>query len=393
MPHEPEPQDQSPEGPAALAWQSLAQLFGLDSALFEKILYLPGFEYSSNVYVLAGESLAVVEPGNDYTAYLGLWKLGYHPAQIKQIVLTHGHIDNALGAIELMRSYAPLFAASGGTELILHEAGPREYKEAARGFGLRLREVRGGEQLDLAGTTWEVLHTPGHTIDGISLFHTATRTVFTGDTVLPDAMAEPDFRAGGRVDHYLVALKSLLARDPENVLPGHGVPVGSRGRRIVEDSYESLMMKLIGAESRVPWMEGARALVSRGLLEEALYCCQKELGCRPENSAALELAISCLNDLGRFEEALAMLDRSGDAGDPLLRGYALMGLGRYDESLESFDAALRLHPEDKNARLYKGIALYLSGRYDEAMEIGDFQEEFVRRFGEEVLKRKSAPRA
>jgi hydroxyacylglutathione hydrolase len=393
MTHEHEAQNESP---AAQSWQPLAKLFGADSAFFEKILFLRGYQSSSNVYVVVGDGLAVVEPGNDYTAYLELWQLGYRPEQIKQVALTHGHLDNALGAFELLRSYAPVFAASGGLELILHEAGPRQYKEAARSFGCRLREVRGGELVSLAGFPFEVLHTPGHTIDGISLFHAPTRTLFTGDTVLPDAMAEPDARAGGRLDHYLVALKSLLEKDPENILPGHGMPVFAGGRRVVEDSYESLMMKIIGAESRVPWMAGARALVEKSLLEEALYCCRKELGCHPENSVALELEISCLNDLGRFEEALEALGRPGKFGDgarALLRGYALMGLGRYDDSLASFEQALRLRPEEKSAALYKGMALYFAGRLDEAMEIEEFRNEFVRRFGEEVLKKKAAPPA
>jgi glyoxylase-like metal-dependent hydrolase (beta-lactamase superfamily II) len=388
MAREPETQNDSSAAPS---WQPLAKLFGVHSLLFRNILFLRGYEYSSNVYVLVGDGLAIVEPGNDYTAFLELWRLGYHPAMLKQVVLSHGHVDNSLGAFEILRSYAPLLAGSGGLELILHEAGPREYKEAAKGFGCRLREVRGGEILSLAGTPWEVLHTPGHTIDGISLFHAPTKTLFTGDIVLPDAMAEPDFRAGGRLDHYLVALKSLLRRDPENILPGHGLPVFSAGRRIIEDSYESLMMKIIGAESRIPWMEGARALAGRGLIEEALYCCRKELGLHPDNSAAVELEISCLNDLTRFEEALAALDHHGGSRDgsfPLLRGYALMGLGRHDESLASFDEALRLRPDEKSARVYKGMALYLAGRYDDAMEIEDFRNEFVRRFGEEVLKKK-----
>jgi hypothetical protein len=39
----------------------------------------------------------------------------------------------------------------------------------------------------------------------------------------------------------------------------------------------------------------------------------------------------------------------------------------------------------------EGMALYLAGRFDEAMEIADFEKEFVRRFGEEVLKKKAAP--
>jgi hypothetical protein len=39
----------------------------------------------------------------------------------------------------------------------------------------------------------------------------------------------------------------------------------------------------------------------------------------------------------------------------------------------------------------EGMALCLAGRYDDAMEIEEFRKEFVRRFGEEVLKKKGNP--
>jgi glyoxylase-like metal-dependent hydrolase (beta-lactamase superfamily II) len=355
---------------------------------------LRGYEYSSNIYVITTDSLSIVDPGNDFTAFVELWKLGFKPTDIKKIVMTHGHPDNAMGAIELLRSY-PRSWASGGFELILHEAGPREFKEAAKGFGCRVTEVRGGERLELGGLEWEVILTPGHTVDGICLYHGPTKTVFTGDTVLPQAIAEPDKLAGGRLDHYLFGLRALLQREIENVLPGHGLPVASAGRRVVEETYEGLMMKIIGAEGKTPWIVGARALAERAFLEEAVYCCDREIACKPGDFRPLQLKALCLNDLGRFEQALDVLDQlcrlhspeSDDVFMRVARGYAQMGLGNYEESLKLFDEALKAKPGMKDALMYKGMALYLAGKYDEAMEIEDFRTEFVGRFKAELLKK------
>ncbi len=378
-------------------WLPLSGLHQAADPFFEKVLFLPGYEFSSNVYVVEGKVLSIVDPGNDYTSFVDLFRRGYKPADVKKVVVTHGHRDHAMGVFDLLRSY-PTILENGGFELILHEASPRELKDMVRKSGCRVAEVRGGETLEISGLDWEVIHTPGHTIDGICLYHPPSKTVFSGDTVLPHAMAEPDEHAGGRLDHYLFGVRTLLGKDIRNVLPGHGFPVVSSGRKVIEETYESLMLKIIGVEAKAktPWIEGATALAQRGFLEEAVFCCEKELACHPENPKALQLKAFSLNDLGRFQEALESLDRmeelrSQEKGDVFVllgKGYALMGLGRYRESIRFFDGALNVKPGVKDALIYKGIALYLDGNYEEAMEIEPFRTEFVGRFKEELLKKK-----
>jgi glyoxylase-like metal-dependent hydrolase (beta-lactamase superfamily II) len=377
-------------------WLPLSDLLDTADPLFEKVLFLPGYEFSSNVYVVEGTYLSIVDPGNDYTSLIDLFRQGYKPADVKKVVVTHGHRDHAMGVFDLLRSY-PTILENGGFELILHEASPPELKDMVRKSGCRVTEVRGGETLEISGLDWEVIHTPGHTLDGICLYHPPSKTVFSGDTVLPHAMAEPDEDAGGRLDHYLFGVRELLGKDIKNVLPGHGFPVVSSGRKVIEETYEGLMLKIIGVEAKAktPWIEGATALAQRGFLQEAVFCCEKELVCNPENLMALQLKAFSLNDLGRFQEALESLDqleelRLQEKGDlfPLLgKGYALMGLGRYRESVKFFDEALRVNSGVKEALVYKGMALYLAGDYDEAMEIDHFRTEFMGKFKEELERK------
>ncbi len=373
-------------------WQPVSRVVNLPGPFFENCLFLPSYsDFTSHIYTITGDGLAVIDPGNDYTAFMELWGLGFRPGDIKKIVVTHGHPDHWVGGVDLLRSY-PELGKDGEPEFILHAAASPRIKETIREFGSRLTEVSGGETLDLGGVPLEVIHTPGHTVDGICLYHAPTRTAFTGDMVLPLAMAEPDPKAGGRLDHYLFSVKALLKRDIEHVCPGHGPIVAPGGRRVIEDTYEALLMRIIGAQGPVPWIEGAKALAQKGLLEEALFCCEKEMARGGESLTALELKAICLSDMGRNDEAVETFDkilaqRSDHAFALAGKGCALLELGRYDESLPYFDHALKVKPHLTEALMHKGMALYLAGRYDEAMQIEAFRTQFVGRFREELLRK------
>jgi glyoxylase-like metal-dependent hydrolase (beta-lactamase superfamily II) len=155
-------------------WLTLTEVFNSSDPFFEKFSYLLGYDYSSNVYVIKGDYLTIVDPGNDYTGFMDLFKRDCRPEDIKKIVLTHGHRDHSMGAFELLRAY-PKLAESGGFELILHKDSPAELKEVVQKFGCRVTELQGGEILNLGGDDWEVIYTPGHTIDGLSFYHAPSR--------------------------------------------------------------------------------------------------------------------------------------------------------------------------------------------------------------------------
>jgi len=374
-------------------WESLASLLNLPEPLFEKTLFCLGFDFSSNSYLIQGDYLTLIDPGNDYTAFLDLFALGFKPTDIKKIVLTHGHVDHVMGTFELFRRYGNIFKGKE-LEVFLHEAGPQEFKELARQKDCCLTEIKGGETLDLSGFDLEVIHTPGHTLDGICLYHAPSHTMFTGDTVLPHAMAEMDQAAQGRLDHYLYSIRTLLKKDIENVMPGHGGIVGGIGKQVIMDTYEGLIKKVVGLET--PWMAGATQLAQQGLLAEALFYCNKELHESPENFQALEMQAFLLTDLGRNAEAVTIFDSilqqdSRHFHALLGKGNALLGQGQYAASLEWFDQALAIRPGDREAQLNKGMALYLGGRQDEALDIEIFQREFARGVKQDLRERSESP--
>jgi len=384
------------EEPTHPGWLSIGEILKVSHPVFEKSKFLIGYHHSSNVYVLAGDYLTLVDPGNDYTVFSELEKLGYNLLDIKKVVLTHGHRDHCMGVFEMLRF--PPVMENKEVEIIIHAGGPQEFKRLITEAGFPPTELAGGETLELSGFEWEVIHTPGHTIDGICLYHEPTGTVISGDSVLPEAVVDADKTAGGRWDHYLYGLKQLMKKDIAHILPGHGVPVALTGRRTVGETYESVMMKILEVtpEDKMTWMEGAK-LAGKGLLEEVVYCCDKELALRPENFHAMQLKALALNDMGRCDEAIEVLDRilarqRDNVYALAAKGHALLGLQNYAESLPYFDEALATNPEFKEAQVFKGMALYFLGRSDEAMEIEAFKTEFLARFKKEIGRGKQEPK-
>ncbi|MBW2619904.1 MAG: MBL fold metallo-hydrolase [Deltaproteobacteria bacterium] len=380
------------EEPDHPGWLSIAEIMKIEHPVFENSRFLIGYHHSSNVYLLAGDTLTVVDPGNDYTIFNELEKLGYNVLDIKKIVLTHGHRDHCMGVFEFLR--IPQIWEKKEIEIIIHAAGPMEFKKTLQEYGFSLTEIEGGETLDLGGHKWEAIHTPGHTIDSICLYHQATKTAITGDTVLPNIISDTDKAGGGSLDHYLYGLRQLMKREIENILPGHDVPVARTGRQTIEQTYEALMMQAIdvSSESQTTWMDGATKLAEKGLLEEVVFCCDKELALRPGNVSAMQSKALALNDMGRCEESIEILDQilaeqADNAHALAAKGHALLGLQKYEESLPYFDDALALNPEIEEALVFKGMALTFSGRHDEAMEIEAFKTAFAERFKDEIDKR------
>ena len=380
------------EEPDHPGWLSIAEILKISDPVFENSKFLIGYHHSSNVYALAGDTLTIVDPGNDYTIFDELDKLGYDVLNIRKIVITHGHRDHCMGVFEFLR--IPQIWEKKDIEIIIHAAGPVEFKKTLQEYGFSLTEIEGGETLNLSGFEWEAIHTPGHTIDSICLYHQATKTAITGDTVLPNAMPDADKAGGGSMEHYLYGLRQLMKREIENILPGHEVPVARTARQTIEQTYEVVMMNAIdiSAEDKISWMDGASKLAERGLLEEVVFCCDKELALRPGNVGAMQLKAFALNDMGRCEESIEILDQilaeQGDNAYALAaKGHALLGLQKYEESMPYFDEALAINPDIEEAQVFKGMALTFLGKHEEAMKIEAFKTAFAERFKDEIDKR------
>jgi glyoxylase-like metal-dependent hydrolase (beta-lactamase superfamily II) len=89
------------------------------------------------------------------------------------VVCTHGHNDHV--------TVAPRLGSNLHAPVLLHP-GDRELWEMTHP-GQRFRHVEDGERITVAGTTLEVIHTPGHSPGSICLHLPEGNAVFSGDTL------------------------------------------------------------------------------------------------------------------------------------------------------------------------------------------------------------------
>ena len=126
----------------------------------------------------------------------GLAALGKHPNDVKEIVLTHAHSDHAGGAAGMVAKTA----ADGVTVhereaayIVSGDAPPRDASTTLGAIFARMpgggfaattvsRELKDGDVLPTAGGL-RIMHTPGHTPGHISLLHTPTGVLITGDAI------------------------------------------------------------------------------------------------------------------------------------------------------------------------------------------------------------------
>ena len=377
-------------------WVRLSEKLSNNHPFFTNLFFWEGFDISCNIYLLSTpEENLIIDPGNDYTAFYDLFSPNSEIVphkKIKKVLLTHGHSEHVLGLFELLRSYPSLRCGGERIEVYLHESAPETLKDLAGQLGCKLNFVQNGDVISVGEFSLSVIHTPGHTMDSLCFLHKETGSLFSGDTVLPFAVASPDPIAGGRIDYHLFSMRILRRLGIQNLMPGHGEIVVGQAEAVLDGNYAGLIKKIVGLQC--PWMEASQTLMQKGYMEEAIFCCDRVLQEDPKHPTALYFKACCLNDTSRFQEALDTLEylksiNSQMNNNPLYLiayGCALMGIGQYSEAVVRFDGAHRLAPSLENALIYKGLALYLNGQVDEAMDIEPFKNAFVGQIKEELLK-------
>jgi glyoxylase-like metal-dependent hydrolase (beta-lactamase superfamily II) len=165
----------------------------------------------------------VVDPGENVSEILA--RLAAHSLTLKQIVVTHGHIDHVGGAARLKRlTGAPVF-------LNQHDLPQLAIMETQAGWlGVPPPEVAppdasadDGARLGLPNLPAEVLHTPGHTEGSICLYFAPQQLLIAGDTLFAGSIGRTDLPGGdGRKILRSIRERLLTLPDPVLVVPGHG---------------------------------------------------------------------------------------------------------------------------------------------------------------------------
>lgn len=185
-----------------------------------------------NCYIISDNGNAViVDPGGNADKIKKKF-LSDNNLKPAAIVNTHGHFDHIGGVAELIGEYKiPFYMHADDVFLCAHGA------ETATMFGFdgmttpTVTDIMAdGDELDIAGIRINIIHTPGHTPGGVSLYIKELNSVITGDTLFfLESIGRSDFPYGSH-EQLIAGIKTkLMALDESvKVLPGHG-PASSIG--------------------------------------------------------------------------------------------------------------------------------------------------------------------
>lgn len=146
---------------------------------------------------------ALIDPTEEIPDATYLSTLSEHGARLEYLIETHTHADHI--------SSAPRLRELTGAQIMRHLHAPSKQKDTT---------LVGGESLSLGSVSLEILATPGHTDESISIV--VPGAVFTGDALLIGGTGRTDFQAGSSEALY-ESLHMALAVLPDDtvVYPAH----------------------------------------------------------------------------------------------------------------------------------------------------------------------------
>ncbi len=178
----------------------------------------------TNCYFLIGSDsgeCAVVDPGAEAGKIIA--KLEEKNLKCTHILLTHAHFDHIM-ALEEVRAEtgAPVFVHEADSDFLTDN--DLNCMSVFSSENLKInpadRLIRDGDELEIAGETVKVMHTPGHTPGSVCFL--CGSDIISGDTLFRGSIGRYDL-PGGDFMTLLGSLKALSELEGDRrVYPGHG---------------------------------------------------------------------------------------------------------------------------------------------------------------------------
>ncbi len=171
----------------------------------------------------ASHEAMVIDPGDDVTDILSL--VNKHGLTVKQIVITHAHIDHVGGAMKLKKQTgAPILLNQNDYTLL------KMLDTQAAWLGMLPPEkvhidgsITDADEVSVGSISGSVIHTPGHTEGSVCLYFPAHEKLIAGDTLFAGSIGRTDL-PGGSFEKIISSLKDRVLALPDDtvVVPGHG---------------------------------------------------------------------------------------------------------------------------------------------------------------------------
>lgn len=193
----------------------------------------------SNCFLVIEESSKecfITDPGDEPDRIVDF--INENKLTVKYLICTHAHFDHVAAVPEVQKET--------GAKIVIHKSDLPIYEssqEHAAMWGFEIDPlprpdifISDGDKIDIGNLHFEILHTPGHSPGGISIY--GEGIVITGDTLFAGAVGRTDL-PGGDILKLKASFKRLMSLPSEiKVLPGHG-PETTIGREKTDNFFAS----------------------------------------------------------------------------------------------------------------------------------------------------------
>lgn len=182
-----------------------------------EIKYLVTGPISVNTYVVINDDQCIViDPGGNYHAIMDI----VGDRKVSAVLLTHGHFDHIGAADSFSEQGIDIYIHIDDREKLTSQ------RRLAMRYGIKINEInnikqlKGGENLNLAGLTIKAIHTPGHSKG--SVIYIIGDNIFSGDTLFSKSYGRTDLFDGDfeELKHSIINIIFNL-KGEYIVFPGH----------------------------------------------------------------------------------------------------------------------------------------------------------------------------
>lgn len=183
--------------------------------------------YKQNTYIYYNETTKnaiIIDPGLSKTQILKV----IEKYTVIAIILTHGHFDHIFSLQKVKEvTNADVYAYVEEKQLLLspklNMSNPTGTKNSSIIANADIY-VTHGEILQFMDISFKVIHTPGHTSGGMSLYDETNGVLFSGDTLFKQSVGRTDLPTSN-YDDLVKSLNTLMKLPNETIVySGHGEP-------------------------------------------------------------------------------------------------------------------------------------------------------------------------
>ena len=203
---------------------------------------IPVTPFSQNCSLLfdtQSKEAILVDPGGETDKILGeIEKLGL---TLKEIWLTHGHLDHAGGADEIReKTGVPVIGPHKDDQFWMDDIEMHWENYGHKGMGRNVvpdRYLEDGDSLTLGGVEFGIVHTPGHTPGHVVIYNQDMKIAFVGDVLFRGSIGRTDFPKGN-LDDLVTSIRTKLwpLGGDMRFVPGHG-PMSTFGAERADNPF------------------------------------------------------------------------------------------------------------------------------------------------------------